>query len=157
MKKRLALLAVIMGVLGTINAQNAFFLGDNYYHKKMVKAFSALKEHKLDKAAGYWRDMEEKAAKDKEIDATQPIKMQLYPVWQLSECMMMNIRDGRGKSKDCLLYDPWSAYLLLKKLSENTNDIRNANLFLLHKDIEIQVTDIKKSIERNLLRLPTTD
>ena len=32
MKKRLALLAVIMGVLGTINAQNAFFLGDNYYH-----------------------------------------------------------------------------------------------------------------------------
>ena len=105
-----------MGVLGTINAQNAFFLGDNYYHKKMVKAFSALKEHKLDKAAGYWRDMEEKAAKDKEIDATQPIKMQLYPVWQLSECMMMNIRDGRGKSKDCLLYDPWSAYLLLKKL-----------------------------------------
>ena len=182
MKKILALLAVIMGTSGTIDAQvtvfrnrqrpvikhhpvrrqtfereqsqkeqGPLFLGDNSYHKKMVKAFSALKEHKLDKAAGYWRDMEEKAAKDKEIDAARPIKMQLFPVWQLSECMMMNIRDGRGKSKDCLLYNPWSAYLLLKQLSKNGNDIRNANLFLLHKDIEIQVADIKKSIEENLI------
>ena len=182
MKKILALLAVIMGTSGTIDAQvtvfrnrqrpvikhhpvrkqtfereqsqkeqGPLFLGDNYYHKKMVKAFSALKEHRLDKAVGYWRDMEEKAAKDKEIDAARPIKMQLFPVWQLSECMMMNIRDGRGKSKDCLLYNPWTAYLLLKQLSKNGNDIRNANLFLLHKDIEIQVADIKKSIEENLI------
>jgi hypothetical protein len=198
MKKLLALLAVMIGTVGTIGAQrpNAYYKrrsvnqysftprqrnantlnqqqkkdrgvierddvipasreplyqGDNYYQKRMVKVFSALKEHKLDKAAGYWRDMEEKAAKDKEIDASRSIKMQLHPVWQLSECMMMNIRDGRGKSKECLLYDPWSAYSLLKTLSDNSDDMRNANLFLTHKDIEMQVADIKRSIEQNLI------
>lgn len=135
----------------TLASREPLYQGDNYYQKRMVKVFSALKEHKLDKAAGYWRDIEEKAAKDKEIDGSCSIKMQLHPVWQLSECMMMNIRDGRGKSKDCLLYDPWSAYLLLKTLSENGDNIRKANLFLTHKDIEMQVADIKKSIEENLI------
>lgn len=151
MKKATISLLLFFG-FQAIWAQEPLFLGDNYYHKRMVKVFEALKEHRPDKAASYWQDIEHKAAKDKTIDGSRPVKMLLYPVWQLSECMMMNQRDGRGKQGDqLLLYNPWSAYALLHTIYASGTDLRNANLFLTHKDIELQVADIKKSIEDNLL------
>lgn len=153
MNRRLVtiLMILLMGSAIDAVAQEKLFLGDNYYHKNMVKTFKALKEHKLDKAARYKEDIEKKAVKDKDLNPYSPITDQLYPVWQLSDAMMMNIRDGRGKSTICLPYDPWNAYGIVKKVSQRPYDVQNANLLLQHKDLGFYVSDIKSAIETNLI------
>ena len=133
-------------------AQQPLFLQDNYYQKRMVKVFKSLNEHKLDKAAKYWEDIKNKAVKDKDIEPNVEISKQLFPLWQLSECMMMNIRDGRGKSTQCLPFDPWGAYDLLRQVYRDTYDIASADLFFAdEKGLKLTVADIKGAIEHNLI------
>lgn len=125
---------------------------DNYYQKRMVKVFKALSEHKLDKAAKYWEDIKNKSVKDKDIDPNTEITKQLYPLWQLSECMMMNIKDGRGKSVQCLPYDPWGAYRQLRSLYNDSYDLATVDLFFAdERNLKLTVKDIKAGIEKNLV------
>lgn len=146
------LLCVLSCAAIPVLAQQALFLQDNYYQKRMVKVFKSLQEHKLDKAAKYWEDIKNKSVKDKDIDPNTDITKQLYPLWQLSESMMMNIRDGRGKSTQCLPYDPWGAYRLLKQTYTDTYDIASADLFFADdRGLKMTVADIKKGIETNLV------
>lgn len=132
-------------------AQDALYLGDNYYRKNMVKAFKAIKDHKLDKAEKYRDDILKKASKDKDLYPQIPVQKQLYPVWDLSTSMIMNCRDGRGKSVTCPPYNPWTAYDLIKEISQRAIYVQNANLFLSHKDIGLTIAEIKSSIEVNLI------
>lgn len=125
---------------------------DNYYQKRMVKVFKALSDHKLDKAAKYWEDIKNKSVKDKDIDQNTEITKQLYPLWQLSECMMMNIKDGRGKSTQCLPYDPWGAYRQLRSLYRDSYDLATVDLFFAdERNLKLTVNDIKAGIEKNLV------
>lgn len=141
-------------LLGAVNqsmAQGALFLEENYYQKNMVKTFKALKEHKLDKAQKYRDDIEKKAVKDKDINPGIPISRQLFPVWDLSTALMMNTRDGRGKSTTCPGYNPWMAYDIVKAVYSRVLDSQRANTFLSHKDIAMSVGSIKGAIEANLI------
>ena len=151
MKKTIISLCIYLCAASVALAQVPLCLGDNYYQKRMVKVFDALNEHKLDKAAKYWQDIEEKAAKDDDIDHMVPISKQLYPVWQLSEAVMMNTRDGRGKLTGIVPFNPWSAYTELKKICSNPSDKEILDLFLAHKDLKMQLKDIKSSMEKNLI------
>ncbi len=146
------LLCILSCATSGVMAQQALFLQDNYYQKRMNKVFKSLKDHKLDKAAKYWEDIKNKSAKDKDIDPNIDISRQLYPLWQISECMMMNIRDGRGKSTQCLPYDPWQAYRQLRSLYKDSYDIASADLFFQDdRNLSMTVNDIKTDIERNLV------
>ena len=152
-KTRITLLTlVLLCASSLVLAQQVLFLQDNYYQKRMVKVFKSLQDHKLDKAAKYWEDIKNKSVKDKDLDPNTDITRQLYPLWQLSESMMMNIRDGRGKSTQCLPYDPWSAYRNLKQVYRDTYDIASADLFFADdKGLKMTVDDIKKAVETNLV------
>ena len=147
------LLCILACAAMTVKAQQPLYLQDNYYQKRMVKVFKSLKYHKLDKAAKYWEDIKNKSVKDKDIDPNTEITRQLYPLWQLSESMMMNIRDGRGKSTHCLPYDPWQAYRNLRQVyNSDSYDIVNANLFFdSDRGLKLTVSDIKRDIEVNLV------
>ena len=62
MKNTVITLCLWVCVAGMAVAQTTpLCLGDNYYQKRMVKVFEALQEHKLDKAAKCWQEIEEKA------------------------------------------------------------------------------------------------
>lgn len=133
-------------------AQEPLCLGDNYYQKKMVKVFEALQEHKLDKVAKYWQEIEEKASSDKDISYRTPISQQLWPVWQLSEAMMMNTRDGRGKLTSIVPYNPWSAYKQFKKACcSSADDWQTANRFLSQKSLKMNLNDVKADFEKSLV------
>ena len=152
-KTLLSLIVCVLSCAGIgVQAQHPLFLQDNYYQKRMVKVFKSLNDHKLDKAAKYWEDIKNKSLKDKDIDPNVEISKQLFPLWQLSECMMMNIKDGRGKSTQCLPYDPWGAYNLLRTCYRDTYDIASADLFFADDhSLKMTVADIKSGIERNLV------
>lgn len=153
MKRRIILaLSCMLAVLcAQLSAQNLLYMGDNYYRKNMLKTFKAVKEHKLDKAQKYRDDILKKALKDKDVSPNPPIEKQLNPVWDLSTAMIMNTREGRGKSTSCPAYNPWTAYALLKEVSKHVITVQNANMFLGDKDIELSFDDIKHAIEVNLI------
>ena len=132
-------------------AQMPLCLGDNYYQKRMVKVFEALQDQKLDKVAKYWQDIEEKAAQDGTIQPLTPIAQQLFPVWQLSEAMMMNTRSGHGKLTSIVPYNPWGAYMQFKKACFKPEDRHIADQFLAHKNLQMSVAGIKADIEKNLV------
>ncbi|MBQ1746015.1 MAG: hypothetical protein II043_01895 [Muribaculaceae bacterium] len=118
----------------------------------MVKVFEALQEHKLDKVAKYWQEIEEKASSDKDISYRTPISQQLWPVWQLSEAMMMNTRDGRGKLTSIVPYNPWSAYKQFKKACcSSADDWQTANRFLSQKSLKMNLNDVKADFEKSLV------
>lgn len=154
--KRSVLIAIACLAEVTSSAQAPLYLSDNYYSKRMVKVFSAAKENKLEKAESYWQDIEEKATKDKNIPQGEKINRLLHPIWQLSECIIMNTREGREKGKVNTAFDPWKAYDLLKTATKNHNDVRNADLFLLNKEIGMSVASIKMKIETNLIEATST-
>ncbi|MDY6300982.1 MAG: hypothetical protein SPL96_03705 [Bacteroidales bacterium] len=153
MKRRifLTLSCLLTAVCAQLSAQNMLYMGDNYYRKNMLKTFKSIKEHKLDKAEKYREDILKKALKDKDISPNPPIEKQLYPVWDLSTAMIMNTRDGRGKSTSCPAYNPWTAYGLIKEVSRLAINVQNANLFLSDKDVGLTFADIKNAIEANLI------
>lgn len=153
MKRRyvLTLICLVSVLCVELSAQNMLYMGDNYYRKNMLKTFKAIKEHKLDKAEKYREDILKKAPKDKDVIPNIPIEKQLYPVWDLSTAMIMNIRDGRGKSTSCPAYSPWSAYGLIKEVAQNIIVVQRANSFLDDKDIGLTFADIKQAIEVNLI------
>ena len=151
MKRCVVLCFLLLGAAGMMVAQVPLCLGDNSYQKKMVKVFEALNEQKLDKAAKYWSEIEEKAAEDDKIDTSVPISQQLSPVWQLSEAMMMNARDGRGKLTSIVPYNPWSAYSKLKLACSTPESREIADLFLSAKSLKMSYAGIKASIEKNLI------
>ena len=132
-------------------AQMPLCLGDNYYQKRMVKVFEALQDQKLDKVAKYWQDIEEKAAQDGTIQPLTPIAQQLFPVWQLSEAMMMNTRGGHGKLTIIVPFNPWGAYMQFKKACFKPEDRHIADQFLAHKNLQMSVAGIKADIEKNLV------
>jgi len=132
-------------------AQMPLCLGDNYYQKRMVKVFEALQDQKLDKVAKYWQDIEEKAAQDGTIQPLTPIAQQLFPVWQLSEAMMMNTRGGHGKLTNIVPFNPWGAYMQFKKACFKPEDRHIADQFLAHKNLQMSVACIKADIEKNLV------
>lgn len=132
-------------------AQMPLCLGDNYYQKRMVKVFEALQDQKLDKVAKYWQDIEEKAAQDGTIQPLTPIAQQLFPVWQLSEAMMMNTRGGHGKLTNIVPFNPWGAYMQFKKACFKPEDRHIADQFLAHKNLQMSVAGIKADIEKNLV------
>lgn len=153
MKKFIVIM--VIGCLADVSsfAQTPLYLSDNYYSKRMVKVFAAAKENKLEKAEDYWKDMEEKAAKDKKLPQGEKISALLSPVWQLSECVIMNTREGREKGKVITSFDPWKAYDLLSSATRNQQeDVRCADLFLSNKDIGMSVASIKIKIEENLIK-----
>ena len=151
MQKRIAIGCLLLCVTGLLRAQVPLCLGDNYYQKRMVKVFEALNEHKLDKAARYWRDIEEKAADDASVNTGVAISQQLSPVWQLSEAVMMNTRDGRGKLTDIVPYNPWGAYTLLKRACPTAESREIADYFLSVKNLKMSYAGIKADIEKNLI------
>ena len=127
-------------------------LSDNYYQKRMVKVFEALQEHKLDKAAKYWQEIEEKASSDNDISSMTPISQQLWPVWQLSEAMMMNTRDGRGKLTSIVPYNPWGAYKQFKNACcSSIEDWQTAEQFLSHKNLKMHMAELKADFEKSLI------
>lgn len=148
---RLGMVVVLAMLSVLIASAEHLCLGDNYYQKKMVKVFEALQEQKLDKAAKYWQEIEEKAKKDDDIDRYTPISQQLFPVWQLSEAMMMGTREGRGKLTGIVPYNPWSAYIELKKACFRPEDRQIADQFLSNKSLHLTVADIKSGIEKALV------
>ena len=131
--------------------QSSLCLGENYYRDQMVKVFEALKRKQLDKAAKHWQEIQEKANRDKNMDHSQPISSQLAPVWQLSEAMMMNTREGRGKATSVVPFDPWSAYSELKKACSSPGDREIADRFLAYDKLQLSVAIIKADIEKNLI------
>ena len=151
MKKTVLSLCLWMCAAGIAMAQMPLCLGDNYYQKRMVKVFEALNDQKLDKVAKYWQEIEEKAAGDGTRDPLTPIAQQLFPVWQLSEAMMMNTRSGHGKLTTIVPYNPWGAYMQFKKACFTPADRHIADQFLAHKSLQMNVADIKASIEKNLV------
>ena len=151
MKRYIVVFSFLLGIAGVMSAQMPLCLGDNFYQKKMVKVFEALNEEKLDKAARYWHEIEEKAAEDDKIDATVPISQQLSPVWQLSEAVMMNTPNGRGKLTSIVPYNPWGAYSMLKQACPTAESREIADHFLSAKALKMSYAGIKASIEKNLI------
>lgn len=151
MKKTFLSLCLWLFAAGMAMAQMPLCLGDNYYQKRMVKVFEALNDQKLDKVAKYWQDIEEKAAQDGSIEPLTPIAQQLFPVWQLSEAIMMNTKGGHGKLTNIVPYNPWGAYMQFKKACFKPEDRHIADQFLSHKNLQMKVADIKASIEKNLV------
>ena len=151
MKRTIIALCLCLNVVGIAFAQMPLCLGDNYYQKRMVKVFEALKDQKLDKVAKYWQDMKEKAAEDGSIEPLKPIAQQMSPMWELSEAMMMNTREGHGKLTNIVPYNPWGAYLQLKKACSTPLNREIADRFLSHKNLKMSVDGIKADIEKNLV------
>jgi formylglycine-generating enzyme required for sulfatase activity len=153
MKNTVITLCLWVCVAGMAVAQTTpLCLGDNYYQKRMVKVFEALQEHKLDKAAKCWQEIEEKASSDNDISSMTPISQQLWPVWQLSEAMMMNIRDGRGKLTSIVPYNPWGAYKQFKNACcSSTEDWQTAEQFLSHKNLKMHLAELKADFEKSLI------
>lgn len=152
MKQSILLLISLFTVLPlSLHAQEPLYLSNNYYSKRMVKVFKALKENKLEKATKYWEEIMVKAENDSELSYSKPITTQLYPVWNLSQAMLMNTREGRNKVVIAYPYSPWRAYQIVGDVCRNGNDVLNANRFLSHKDIGLSVAGIKASIETNLV------
>ena len=151
MKRSVAVCCLLLCMTGMIKAQMPLCLGDNFYQKKMVKVFEALNEQKLDKVARYWHEIEEKAAEDDKIDTSTPISQQLSPVWQLSEAMMMNTQNGRGKLTSIVPYNPWSAYTQLKQACSTPESREIADRFLSAKSLKMSYAGIKADIEKNLI------
>ena len=88
MKQSILLLISLFTVLPlSLHAQEPLYLSNNYYSKRMVKVFKALKENKLEKATKYWEEIMVKAENDSELSYSKPITTQLYPVWNLSQAM----------------------------------------------------------------------
>jgi len=152
MKKRTIItLCLLLCATVSVVAQTPLCLGDNYYQKRMVKVFEALQDQKLDKVAKYWQEIEEKAATDGSLEPLKPISQQLSPVWELSEAMMMNTRDGHGKLTNIVPYNPWGAYMQLKKACSDPLAREIADRFLSHKSLKMSVAEIKADIEKNLV------
>ena len=153
MKNTVITLCLWVCVAGMAVAQTTpLCLGDNYYQKRMVKVFEALQEHKLDKAAKYWQEIEEKASSDNDISSMTPISQQLWPVWQLSEAMMMNTRDGRGKLTSIVPFNPWGAYKQFKNACcSSIDDWQTAEQFLSHKNLKMHLAELKAGFEKSLI------
>ena len=153
MKNTVITLCLWVCVAGMAVAQTTpLCLGDNYYQKRMVKVFEALQEHKLDKAAKYWQEIEEKASSDNDISSMTPISQQLWPVWQLSEAMMMNTRDGRGKLTSIVPFNPWGAYKQFKNACcSSIDDWQTAEQFLSHKNLKMHLAELKADFEKSLI------
>lgn len=137
----------------SINSNGPLYSTENYYSKRMIKAFVAAKEQKLEKVEGYWQDMEDKYNKEKDSYQESDLKTLLFPIWQLSECMVMNSSQGREKGKVNMPYNPWDAYSQLKAVTEKPEDRWNADAFLSHKDIGLSIASIKSLIEANLVKI----
>ena len=152
MRNTIVTLCLWIGAAGIALAQTPLCLGDNFYQKRMVKVFEALQEHKLDKVAKFWQEIEEKASSDNDISSSTPISQQLWPVWQLSEAMMMNTRDGRGKLTSIVPYNPWGAYKQFKKACcSSTKDWQTADQFLSHKNLKMHLSELKADFEKSLI------
>lgn len=152
MKRIILFFICLFAVSGlALNAQVPLYLDNNYYSKHMVKVFKALNDHKLEKAEKYWDEIMQKAANDKDLSHSRPISTQLYPVWNLSQALLMNTRAGRSKAVLRFPFDPWRAYQILGDVCRNGSDVLNANQFLSHKDIGLSVQSIKSAIEVNLI------
>ena len=151
MKRTVLFLSIWLCVTGVGISQTPLCLGDNYYQKHMVKVFEALKSQKLDKVAKYWQEIEEKSKTDDSLNPMVPISRQLAPVWQLSEAMMMNTREGHGKLTNVVPFDPWSAYAELKNACSTPSACEIADRFLSHKNLQMSVAAIKADIEKNLV------
>lgn len=153
MKKPIVTLCLWIFAAGMALAQQApLCLGDNFYQKRMIKVFEALQDHKLDKAAKYWQEIEEKAIGDNDLSSSTPISQQLWPVWQLSEAVMMNTRDGRGKLTSIVPYNPWGAYKQFKNACcSSAEDWQTADQFLSHKNLKMNLTSLKADFEKSLI------
>lgn len=135
--------------------EQPFFLQKNWYSKQMVDVFEDLSKNKLQKVEEGWKDIEKKFGKDKgeiAVDNSTAAEL-LYPVWQLSLCILLNAKDGRTslKSPIATAYDPWQAYSVLKEVLSNSRATAWANRFFDTKKLPFSVVGIKNGIEKNLI------
>ena len=132
-----------------------FVLKKNWYSKQMADVFSDLQKNKLSKVEDGWQDIEKKFAKEKsELSASSStVDELLFPLWQLSHAALLNAKDGRSGLKTPLstTYDPWQAYTIFKKVAAEDAAMLLANTFFAEKKLQLNVSDIKQSIEKNLI------
>ena len=150
------LLSVLMAFSCAIAQQaQPFFLQKNWYSKQMADVFEDLSKNKLQKVEEGWQEIEKKFGKEKEeiaINKSTASEL-LYPVWQLSHCVLLNAKDGRTKMKSPLAtsYDPWQAYSVLIEIIRDWKGAAWANRFFDEKKLPFSVDGIKNSIEKNLI------
>lgn len=121
----------------------------------MVDVFEDINKKKLLKVEEEWQNMEKKFEKEKgEIAGNKnTVAELLYPMWQLSQSMLLNMKDGRTDLKKPLstTYDPWGAYTILKEIMGETQTVILANTFFIEKKLPFSVDNIKTDIEKNLI------
>lgn len=154
--RKMMLLSVLMAFSCAIAQQTQpFILQKNWYSKQMVDVFEDLSKKKLQKVEEGWRNIEKKFGKEKEEIAIgkSTASELLYPVWQLSHCVLLNTKDGRAKLRNPLstAYDPWHAYSVLKEIIRDWEGAAWANRFFDEKNLSFSLDGIKNSIEKNLI------
>ena len=154
--RNVMLLPIMMVAMHTMSqTAQPFFLQKNWYSKKMDDVFENLSKNKLLKVEEVWLDIEKKYEKeDREIAGNHnSVEELLFPLWQLSQSVLLNTKEGRMGLKKPLAtdYDPWQAYSILKDIIAERQMVIHANTFFTEKELPFSVHDIKKNIEKNLV------
>lgn len=149
------LLALMVSCRVTAQQDEPFCLQKNWYSKQMVDVFEDLSKNKLQKVEEDWQDIEKKFGKEKNegITGKGSAAELLFPVWQLSRCVLLNAKEGRTKLKSPLAtaYDPWQSYSELKEVLRNGRASTWANRFFESNKLTFSVVGIKADIEKNLI------
>lgn len=143
----------------SLNAQSnvPVFLQKNGYAKDIANVFSLIEEGKLSKAEKEWEDIIKRFDKDKDIDKSvyTTTSSYLYPIWDISRCVLMNTQIGRDKSKEPIktLFNPWSAYNDFKvAINDGKRKVEVDEFFKIRK-LNYSTESIKSAIEENLVNI----
>ena len=157
MRKHLLSLLFLISI--SVNAQTGphVFLEKNAYSKRLANVFSLIADGKLQKAIKEREEIQEKYSNDKDLDKSSAASVEdyLFPLWQISSCLIMNTKEGiqNQKSPISIDYDPWRAYEILKQSTGEPKNKAIADEFFTLRKIGYTVTDIKAAIEANLVAM----
>ncbi len=157
MKKLCIVMLLLVTGLCQVMAQEerSFVFQKNWFSKQMADVFEDLAKKKFLKVEDGWQDIEKKFGKEKDglSELGSTVEELLYPLWQLSHCVLMNAKEGRNGLKAPLAtsYNPWEAYSILKSLMSSNETIIQTNAFFIEKKLPFSMDNIKNGIEKNLI------
>ena len=155
MKRILFLLILFTSINVYAQSDVPVYLQKNGYAKNMANVFSFIEEGKLVKAEKEWEDIIKKYGKDKEIDKATYSSAQayLYPIWDISKCVLMNTLTGRENLKEPIstTFDPWMAYNIFKSVTNDFKTRKSIDIFFMERKLKYTTASIKDNIESNLI------
>ena len=155
MKRILTALMLFTSIYVYAQSDVPVFLQKNWYAKIIANVFSLIEEGKLVKAEKEWEEIKKKFEKDKEIDRGiySSAQVYLYPIWDISKCVLMNTKAGRENQKEPIgtAFDPWMAYKNFKSATSDFSTRKNIDIFFLERKLKYTTSSIKDNIESNLI------